>query len=94
MEQVELKVSSSTIPSRLKSAIVGYVMDGKVVSLHSIGVPANYVAVKSIILSRGQLQIQGMDLKLVPSFKEVEIINPIDKDTKTAIKWTLTGIQA
>lgn len=88
---IVLKVSGKTPPSNLKSAIVGYIKDGKTIYLDSIGVMANYVATKALVLSKGQLSMQAINLIMTPAFQELKIDEPIDKDVKTAIRWILIG---
>lgn len=89
---ITLKVSGkTTAPTALKSAIVGHIKDGRTVYLDSIGVLANYVATKGLILARGQLLMQGTDLSMTPVFQELKIDDPTDKEFKTAIRWILKG---
>jgi len=89
--KILLKVANKTAPASLKSSIAGHIMSGKTVQLDSIGVVANYIATKGLILARGQLASQGITLVMTPVFQQLMIENSVDNEIKTAIRWILKG---
>jgi stage V sporulation protein SpoVS len=71
---IDLKVGGLTNPGSLKTAIVGHLKSGKkVVKLHAVGVAANYIATKSAIMARAQMQMMGQDICYYCYFKDVAI---------------------
>lgn len=86
---ITLKVGGQTNPISLKTAICGHIKDGSIVYLDAIGVAANYVATKAVIMARGQLATMGMELNSSQIFHDLEIKDPKDKETKTAIRWII-----
>lgn len=89
-EMVILKVSGQTVPHALRSAVGGYISDGKTVSLDCIGVAPNYVATKVIIMVRGYLATRGKVLDAYPCFCDIKLDNPVsDVSVKTGIRWIL-----
>jgi len=89
---ITLKVGSKTAPASLKSSIAGHIKSGRIVVMDSIGVPANYVATKGLILARGALAVQGIGLSMVPTFQEQIIDSKVEREVKTGIRWVLSGI--
>ncbi len=83
-----LKVSSKSNPNNVAGAITNILKRDNIVVLQSIGAGAINQLVKAIIISRGFIIPSGRDLKIVPSFNEVNVNNL----TRTAIKFTLTLI--
>lgn len=91
---MSLKVGGKTDPANLKLTIIKYLTGGEEkVYLDTIGVAANYVATKAIILARSQLSMKGLELKAVPVYYEAEIADPMDNTIKTGIRWILTLVQ-
>lgn len=90
-EVLNLKVGGNTPPASLKLVIIKYLKDKGLekIYLDTVGVAANYVATKAIIMARGQLSTMGLELKAVPIYYEAEIANPIDSVVKTGIRWLL-----
>lgn len=91
-ETVILKVSGHTTTQALKTAVVGYLNDGKTktVYLEAIGVLPNYVATKCIIMVRGYLSTRGMELQADPFFHDIVLDEPTnDIRIKTGIRWVL-----
>lgn len=90
-ESVLLKVSGHTDHIALSTSIVGNLLQGKVVLLDCIGVSANYIAVKSVITTRGSLLTRGKTLVETQFLHEIKLENPIDTvDIKTGIRWILS----
>lgn len=86
-----LKVGKSTSPNNLKAAIVGYIKSDKKIFIDAVGVVPNYVAVKAIILAKGHFAIMGISIKVDPTFTDLEMHNPIDRDVKTAVRYVVTS---
>jgi len=86
-----LPVSKNTKATLLATASVNYLKSGNVVYLDCIGVAANYIATKAIILINSQLFIRGLKLMYTPIFQDFELKEPTDgKSIKTGIRWVLT----
>lgn len=91
---VILKAGGKTDVISLKTSIVGNLKDGEtIVLIDSIGMVANYVATKAIILARGSMSSLGYTLEANPFFKEYKIKDPVDSKVKTGICWMLKGIK-
>ncbi|MBS3947203.1 MAG: stage V sporulation protein S [Dethiobacter sp.] len=88
---IALRVGGKTAPGLLKSSIVGHIKSGKTVQIDSIGVEANYIATKGLILARGQLAVYGITLVMAPGFQELRMENSVENDIKTAIRWIVKG---
>lgn len=86
---VNLKAGSKTDVNSLKTSIVGNIKAGDTVIVNTIGVGANYVAIKAIIMARGQLNSCGCSLIAEPSFHDYEIDTPTTSSVKTGIRWML-----
>ena len=88
-EEIILPVAKSTPPSSLKVAAVNYLKTYKAVHLDCIGVAANYIATKAIIMIRAHLFTTGDELIYVPIYKDFKLRGTENK-IKTGIRWTLT----
>lgn len=86
---VTLRVAKDTNPVDLKSSIVGHLRSGKTVAVDTIGVATNYIATKAAILARGELDIQGIRLNLIPSLWDYEIKESHDVPIKTGVRWII-----
>lgn len=71
-EEPVFRVSASSSPQTVASAIAHAVYDHKTVKLRAIGAGAINQAVKAIAISRGYVAPRGIDLWCVPGFATVE----------------------
>lgn len=67
------KVSSKTEPGKLAGAMAGVVRTGGEISIQAIGAGAVNQAVKAVAIARGFLAPAGIEVAIVPSFKEQEL---------------------
>jgi stage V sporulation protein S len=81
-----IKVSANSRTASVAGAIAGVVREHKFAEVQSIGAGAINQAVKAIILARGYLANDGIEIVCVPEFVDVEI----DGKVRTAIKVTVT----
>lgn len=88
---INLKVGRKTDVISLKTSIAGNIKSCETIYIDTIGMGSNYVAIKAIIMARGQLNSMGYALVANPYFKEYEINDPIDSSIKTGICWVLKG---
>ena len=77
-----LKVSSKSNPSKVAGAIANIYRENKEVEIQTIGAGSLNQAIKAIAIARGFLIPSGIDIYIIPSFKDIMIG---DKE-KTAIK--------
>ena len=78
-----LKVSASSNPKMVAGAIAAVLRSNKSnVELEVIGAGALNPAIKAIIIARGYVAPNGIDLIVIPAFVQIEVNNEI----KTAIK--------
>lgn len=78
-----LKVASKSDAKAVASALLAIFQKGEPqVEIHMIGAGAVNEAVKAVIIARGALVTQGKDIKIVPSFMDIEI----DGVKKTGIR--------
>ena len=89
--ETKLLVGKDTLPHSLKTSIIGFLKDSvdKVVYLDCIGVAANYVATKAIIMAQGELSMSGEVLISNPIYKDFEIKDPKNSKIKTGIRWRI-----
>lgn len=80
-----IKVSANSRTAAVAGAIAGVVREHKLAEVQSIGAGAVNQAIKAIILAKGYLANDGIDITLVPEFVDVEI----DGKIRTAIKLIL-----
>ena len=69
-----LKVASKSDARAVAGALLAIFQKGeKEIEMHCIGAAAVNEAVKAVIIARGSLVTQGKDVKLVPSFFDIDI---------------------
>jgi stage V sporulation protein S len=71
-EEAILRVSGSSNPQSVASAIAHAIYDNHQVKLRAVGAGAVNQAVKSIAIARGYVAPRGMDLVCVPGFTSIE----------------------
>ena len=81
-----IKVSANSRTAAVAGAIAGVVREHKMAEVQSIGAGAINQAVKAVILAKGYLANDGIDIVCVPEFVDVDI----DGKVRTAIKLTVT----
>jgi len=77
-----IKVSANSRTAAVAGAIAGVMRENRYAEVQSIGAGAVNQAVKAIILAKGYLANDGIDIVCVPEFVDVEI----DGKVRTAIK--------
>jgi stage V sporulation protein S len=80
-----IKVSANSRTAAVAGAIAGVVREHKLAEVQSIGAGAVNQAVKALILARGYLANDGIEIVFVPEFVDVEIEGKV----RTAIKLTV-----
>jgi stage V sporulation protein S len=80
-----IKVSANSRTAAVAGAIAGVVREHKLAEVQSIGAGAVNQAVKAIILAKGYLANDSIEIAFIPEFVDVEI----DGKTRTAIKLTV-----
>ena len=81
-----IKVSANSRTAAVAGAIAGVMRENRYAEVQSIGAGAVNQAIKAIILARGYLVNDGMEIITVPEFVDVEI----DGKVRTAIKMVVT----
>ena len=81
-----LKVSANSRTAAVAGAIAGVMREQRFAEVQSIGAGAINQAIKAVILARGYLVNDGIDIVCVPEFVDVDI----DGKVRTAIKLTVT----
>jgi stage V sporulation protein S len=81
-----IKVSANSRTAAVAGAIAGVMRENRYAEVQSIGAGAVNQAVKAVILAKGYLVNDGMDIIAVPEFVDVEI----DGKVRTAIKLIIT----
>jgi stage V sporulation protein S len=81
-----IKVSANSRTAAVAGAIAGVVREHQMAEVQSIGAGAINQAVKAVILAKGYLANDGIDIVCVPEFVDVDI----DGKVRTAIKLTVT----
>lgn len=71
-EEPFLRVSASSNPQSVASAIAHAVYDKKVVKLRAVGAGAVNQTVKAIAIARGYAAPRGFDLSCVPGFTTID----------------------
>jgi len=71
-----LRVSNTSNPADLASAVSHALYDGKKVTLRAIGAGAVNQAVKGIAIARGYVAQRGLDLVCTPGFTTVKMPKP------------------
>ena len=77
-----IKVSANSRTAAVAGAIAGVMRESNYAEVQSIGAGAVNQAVKAVILAKGYLVNDGIDIVCVPEFVDVEI----DDKVRTAIK--------
>ncbi len=78
-----LKVASKSDAKAVASALLAiFQKGGEAVEIHMIGAGAVNEAVKAVIIARGSLTTQGKEIRIIPSFIDIEI----DGVKKTGIR--------
>lgn len=77
-----IKVSANSRTAAVAGAIAGVMRESNYAEVQSIGAGAVNQAVKAVILAKGYLVNDGIDIVCVPEFVDVEI----DGKVRTAIK--------
>lgn len=77
-----IKVAANSRPSAVAGAIAGVIRDNNHAEIQAIGAGAVNQAVKALILARGYLKSEGINVFVVPEFSDVSI----EDKARTAIK--------
>ena len=80
-----LRVSGSSITSKVAGAIAGVIRDRGHVAVQAIGAAAVNQTVKAIALARSYLQEDGIEIVFIPEFVDVEI----DNEVRTALRFSV-----
>jgi len=78
-----IKVSATSRTAAVAGAIAGVIRENKHAEVQAIGAGAVNQAVKAVILARGYLVNDGIDIVCIPEFVDVDIEGKI----RTAIKF-------
>lgn len=81
-----IKVSANSRTAAVAGAIAGVMRENSYAEVQSIGAGAVNQAIKAVILAKGYLINDGIDIICVPEFVDVEI----DDKVRTAIKLVIT----
>jgi stage V sporulation protein S len=71
-EEPFLRVSASSNPQSVASAIAHAVYDSRLVKLRAVGAGAVNQSVKAIAIARGYVAPRGFDLSCVPGFTTID----------------------
>lgn len=80
-----MRVSGSSIPSKVAGAIAGVMRDTAHVEVQAIGASAVNQSVKAIAMARKYLEHDGIEMIFFPELVDIEINNQL----RTAIKFTV-----
>jgi len=80
-----IKVAVTSRSTAVAGAIAGVMREKGHVDVQAIGAGAVNQAVKAIIIARGYLELDGIDIVCVPSFTEVMI----DDQERTAVRFAI-----
>jgi stage V sporulation protein S len=83
MDVIKVKANSRT--AAVAGAIAGVMREHKHAEVQAIGAGAVNQAVKALVLARGYLSEDGIEIMCTPEFVDVEI----DEKVRTAIKLTV-----
>lgn len=83
MDVIKVKANSRT--AAVAGAIAGVMREHKHAEVQAIGAGAVNQAVKALVLARGYLSEDGIEIMCIPEFVDVEI----DEKVRTAIKLTV-----
>ena len=81
-----IKVSANSRTAAVAGAIAGVMRESRLAEVQSIGAGAVNQSVKAMILAKGYLINDGIEIVCVPEFVDVEI----DGKVRTAIRFTVT----
>ena len=83
-----LKVASKSEAKSVANALLAIFQKGEQeIEMHMIGAGAVNESVKAVIIARGALVTQGRDIKITPSFMDIEI----DGVKKTGIRMKVSA---
>ena len=68
-----IKVATNSSPSKVAGSLATIIREQKVVEIQTIGAGALNQAIKAIAIARGFLVSSGIDIVVIPSFREVMI---------------------
>jgi stage V sporulation protein S len=80
-----IKVAAASRSTAVAGAIAGVMRENEQVDVQAIGAGAVNQATKAVIIARGYLELDGIDIVCVPSFIEVMI----DDQERTAVRWSV-----
>ncbi len=78
----QMKVASSSNPTSVAGAISSIIRNQNYLDVDTVGAGSLNQAIKAIAIARGYLVPSGIDLYVLPSFKEIEI----EGKEKTAVR--------
>ncbi len=81
-----IKVSANSRTAAVAGAVAGVMREHRFAEVQAIGAGAVNQAIKAVILARGYLVNDDMDIICVPEFVDVDI----DGKVRTAVKLTVT----
>lgn len=82
-----LKIKNDSNPGSVAGAIAELMKTDRKVEIQAVGAGAVNQAVKSIIIARGYVAPNGLNLICIPAFVDIEL----DGETRTAIKFIIRG---
>lgn len=77
-----IKVAGMSRSTAVAGAIAGVMREKGQVDVQAIGAGAVNQAIKAVIIARGYLELDGIDIVCVPSFVEIDI----DAQERTAVR--------
>ena len=80
-----IKVSGTSRTAAVAGAIAGVVREHKRADVQAIGASAINQAVKALVLARGYLEADGINVICIPEFVDVQI----EEKVRTAVKFTV-----
>jgi stage V sporulation protein S len=80
-----IRVAAASRSTAVAGAIAGVMREEEQVDVQAIGAGAVNQATKAVIIARGYLELDGIDIVCVPSFVEVMI----DDQERTAVRWSV-----
>jgi len=73
MEKAVIKVKATTNPGKLAGAIASEIRENKIVEIQAIGAGSINQAIKAVAIARGFVASSGYDLKIYPSFANLDM---------------------
>jgi stage V sporulation protein S len=83
-----IKVAGASRTSAVAGAIAGVFREHHRAEIQAIGAGAVNQAIKAIVLAKGYLEADGLNIAFVPSFSDVDI----DGKIRTAIKLSVVSL--